>query len=329
MTVILVLLNSIGYAQSPKPQLTIYTYDSFNSEWGPAPVMSAAFEQQCHCTLKWYGMEDAGSLLTRLKMEGNNSKADIVLGLDHHQMAEATALQIFKPLSPQLLALHHQIKLPIAWESTLFQPLDWSWFAFIYDKNKLKNPPTSMHALLNRNDLTLLAQDPRTSTPGLGLLIWINTLYPDNDIEAWRKMHPKFLTITKGWSESYGLFLKGEADMVLSYTTSPTYHELVEKNTQYAAALFEEGHPIQIEMSGILKTSQQPQLAEQFMQFLTEQTAQTALAEHNWMYPAFKSAYPLAAAYSRYTPQKTASISASLIAKQRKTWLENWLSAIE
>jgi hypothetical protein len=32
------------------------------------------------------------------------------------------------------------------------------------------------------------------------------------------------VTVTKGWSEAYGLFLKGESDLVLSYTTSPAYH---------------------------------------------------------------------------------------------------------
>jgi ABC-type thiamine transport system substrate-binding protein len=32
---------------------------------------------------------------------------------------------------------------------------------------------------------------------------------------------PKTVTVTKGWSEAYGMFLDGEADMVLSYTTSP------------------------------------------------------------------------------------------------------------
>ena len=36
--------------------------------------------------------------------------------------------------------------------------------------------------------------------------------------------------MTQGWSEAYGLFLKGEADMVLSYTTSPAYHIAVEKD---------------------------------------------------------------------------------------------------
>ena len=38
------------------------------------------------------------------------------------------------------------------------------------------------------------------------------------------------MTVTKGWSEAYGLFLEGEADMVLSYTTSPAYHLIAEED---------------------------------------------------------------------------------------------------
>ena len=49
-------------------------------------------------------------------------------------------------------------------------------------------------------------------------------VYGDKAADAWRKLAPKVVTVTQGWSEAYDLFLKGEADMVLSYTTSPAYH---------------------------------------------------------------------------------------------------------
>ena len=48
--------------------------------------------------------------------------------------------------------------------------------------------------------------------------------------------------VTPGWSEAYGLFLEGEADMVLSYTTSPAYHLIAEEDAGYTAAAFDEGH---------------------------------------------------------------------------------------
>ena len=52
---------------------------------------------------------------------------------------------------------------------------------------------------------------------------------------AWSRLRPRVLTVTPGWSEAYGLFVKGEAPLVLSYTTSPAYHRFAEKSERYAA----------------------------------------------------------------------------------------------
>ena len=50
--------------------LTVYTYDSFTSEWGPGPAIETAFEAQCGCDLEWVGVDDAALLLSRLRLEG-------------------------------------------------------------------------------------------------------------------------------------------------------------------------------------------------------------------------------------------------------------------
>ena len=55
-----------------------------------------------------------------------------------------------------------------------------------------------------------------------------------------------------GWSEAYALFTKGEAPMVLSYTTSPAYHVIAENTDRYKAASFAEGHYLQVEVGGIV-----------------------------------------------------------------------------
>jgi len=69
-------------AHAETPELIIYTYDSFVSDWGPGPGIERAFEEECGCDLKFVGMGDGAALLARLKLEGARSDADIVLGLD-------------------------------------------------------------------------------------------------------------------------------------------------------------------------------------------------------------------------------------------------------
>ncbi|MEZ5449641.1 MAG: substrate-binding domain-containing protein [Thiolinea sp.] len=64
---------------------------------------------------------------------------------------------------------------------------------------------------------------------------------------------------------------------MLSYSTSPAYHVISDNKDNYKAALFSEGHVMQIELAAALKTSQQPELAQQFLAFLTSAEAQAIL----------------------------------------------------
>ena len=109
---------------------------------------------------------------------------------------------------------------------------------------------------------------------------------------AWRALNSKIVTVTKGWWDAYSLFLEGEADMVMSYSTSPAYHQIAENVDQYAAAAFSEGHYMQIEVAAMLKNAPQPELAKQFMAFIQGPEFQGIIPTTNWMYPTQTSAIP-------------------------------------
>ncbi len=92
----LAITGSAG-AQTEKPVLTVYTYSSFAGEYGPGASVKARFEQTCGCTLEWVETDDAGTLLARLKLEGEKTRADVVLGLDTNLMADEEASGLFQP----------------------------------------------------------------------------------------------------------------------------------------------------------------------------------------------------------------------------------------
>ena len=82
-------------ADAAKKELTVYTYDSFVSDWGMGPLIKPTFEEQCGCTLNLVGMEDAVAMLQRLKLEGASTKADLVLGLDLNLVDDAKKSGLF------------------------------------------------------------------------------------------------------------------------------------------------------------------------------------------------------------------------------------------
>ncbi|WP_434527188.1 thiamine ABC transporter substrate binding subunit [Photorhabdus asymbiotica] len=315
------LLSQVAQAKSV---LTVYTYDSFATEWGPGPAIKKAFETECDCELKLVALEDGVSLLNRLRMEGKRTSADVILGLDNNLIEAAQQTGLFTESKVDI----SKLKLPVPWHNNVFIPYDYGYFAFIYNKNTLPNPPKSMDELINsHNHWKVIYQDPRTSTPGQGLLLWMQKIYGDDAQQAWQKLAKKTLTVTKGWSEAYGLFLKGEGDLVLSYTSSPGYHLLSKKKDNYAAATFSEGHYLQVEVAAQLASSKQPELAQKFMQFMLTPAFQQEIPTTNWMYPAIDIKLP--EVYSHLSvPEKSLQYSSEEVAKHRNTWIRTWQSAV-
>ncbi len=321
-TLFALLLAASTSLAAQTPTLTIYTYSSFASDWGPGPAIEKSFESECDCDLQWVALDDGVSILNRLRLEGSNTKADVVLGLDNNLLQAATETGLIEKhgLTPEGLTL------PGGWNNPYFLPFDYGYFAFIYNADKLSQPPASFAELLERPELTLLYQDPRTSTPGQGLLLWVQKLYGDKAPEVWQNLAQRTISVTKGWSESYGMFLEGEADMVLSYTTSPAYHIEAEQKHQYQAAAFEEGHYLQVEVAGKVKSASQPELADRFLQFMTTPGFQQHIAAGNWMYPVIDTELP-AGFNELVVPERALSFTPEEIAIQRKQWLRQWLHA--
>ncbi|HHF3198346.1 TPA: thiamine ABC transporter substrate binding subunit [Vibrio diabolicus] len=304
--------------------LTIYTYDSFAADWGPGPKIEQAFEAKCGCDVNFVALDDGVSILNRLRLEGGNSKADIVLGLDNNLMAEAK--------KTGLLTEHNvdtaNTVLPNGWSDTTFVPYDYGYFAFVYNTDKLANPPKSMKELVEtRDDLKVIYQDPRTSTPGQGLMLWMKSIYGDDVTQAWQKLASKTVTVTKGWSEAYSMFLNGESDLVLSYTTSPAYHLIAENDSKFATANFAEGHYMQVEVAAKVKGAKNSELADQFMNFILSDEFQLAMPTGNWMYPVTDVELPKGFE-TLSVPNKSLSFSADEVAKMRKSWIREWQSAL-
>ncbi|PMN66515.1 thiamine ABC transporter substrate binding subunit [Enterovibrio norvegicus] len=308
----------------PSDTLTVYTYDSFAADWGPGPSVKKAFEAQCDCTLNLVALDDGVTILNRLRLEGKNSKADVVLGLDTNLMTEAEKTGLLAPHSVDTKA----ISLPDGWGNSTFIPYDYGYFAFVYDKTKLKNPPKSLKELVeSRDDISVIYQDPRTSTPGQGLMFWMKTVYGDDVSNAWQQLATKTVTVTKGWSEAYNMFLKGESDMVLSYTTSPAYHLIAEENPNFTSANFEEGHYMQVEVAAKVKASENQALADEFMQFVLSDGFQNTIPTGNWMYPVTNVALP-DGFDTLSVPQKNLQFTPEIVADNRRTWIREWQSAL-
>ncbi len=320
------VVGSTAFKATAAGTLTIYTYESFVAEWGPGPAIRKAYEARCSCSIDWVALPDGVAILNRLKLEGAATKADLVLGLDDSLISEAAATGLFAPHQQDL----GMLKLPVAWSNSTFLPYDYAHFAVIYDSQQLAKPPTSLAELVDGPaEQKIIIMDPRTSTPGLGLVRWMKAVYGDKAGEAWARLKRRVLTVTPGWSEAYGLFTKGEAPLVFSYITSPAYHLIAEKSDRYRAAVFSEGHPLQVEVAAAIAGSPEIALARDFLAFM--------------LTPVSRMPSRPATGCSRQPPPRhrcrrnspacrnqpsTLPVDPAVVARERAAWTAEWLDAM-
>ncbi len=306
-------------------KLTIYTYDSFVSEWGPGPIIEKIFEEKHNADVEFVAVDSAATLLNKVILEGDTSKADIVLGLDMNLFDLAEQSELFT--THNINDINNLINLPLKWESNKFVPYNYGYFSFVYNEANLATPPKSMDELINSTNARIVIQDPRTSTPGLGLLTWMKALYGDQAGDEWKKLNKKIISVTKGWTDAYyNFFMAGEADMVLSYTTSPAAHIMFEERYDILATTFEEGNYITIEFAGILNNSQNKDLANKFLNFMLSKEFQSVIPSTNIMYPV-TNIKDLPEAFDKLNVPNFIQMDPKEINKNKEKWIDEWLNA--
>lgn len=309
-------------ALAETPVLTVYAPDYFVSEWGPGPKIEELFEANCACDLQF----KPGDLLPRILLEGARTDADVVIGLNTDVTKKARDSGLF--------AVHGQaldtLTLPLDWNDDVFLPFNYGHTAFVYDTTRIDTPPASFQDLLDApDDLRLVIQDPRASISGLALVLWVQAVYGDEAEAAWSKLAPKIVTVTRGWSESYGMFTDGEADMVLSYTTSPAYHIIAEGDETKKAAIFPEGHYFMVELAAKLAGTDQPELADAFMAFILSEGFQSMIATGNWSIPAALPREGWPEGFQKLDlPEKVLFYSEDQAAALREEAIEAWRRAL-
>lgn len=314
-------LASISCVQKQDTQLTIYAYDSFASEWGPAPQVIPAFEKATGIKVNLVASGDSGQVLARAIDERKAPQADVIIGIDNNLLPKALAAGVLATYRPKDFArIPASLVLDKNWMVT---PFDWSSFAIMWDSAKLAEPPASLEDLTKpAYAKKLILMDPRTSTPGLGFVAWTAAVYGDDLAAYWKRLKPSILTMSPGWDTGYGLFTSGEAPLVISYTTSAAYHAEYEKAGRYKALEFPEGHPVQIEGAGIAWHAPHRKAAEAFIDYMLSAEFQSALPLTNWMYPVMPGITLPKSYDASPRPRKTVAIDAERLDAAMKTALD-------
>lgn len=310
--------------ENSKPRLVVYTHELYIQDWMQVgnPIKKA-FESGCNCKIEFITFSNSSSIISRLVLEGESTRADIVLGLSSYILDKAEDTKLFAEIN-----FKPQLDLPIEWKNKYFLPFEYSYLTLVYNSKKIKYPPPSSLEELINSDLNyqVVIQDPRTSSTGLAAVLWIKEIYGDRSSEIWQKLKKKIHLISRTWGESYSLFAYGQGDLVITNSTSPVYHMLVENNYDYKALKFPEGHVLGFSTMGMLKSSKNKELGEKFMKYVLSKNFQRLIPVNHFMNPAIDIDDEMPKEYNNIPKfDKTYFVDSDTLRKNRDSWIKEWL----
>lgn len=294
-------------ASAPKPArpLRVLTYSSMMGAKSLGEELEKRFRESCAgCAVEFQEVGGLTSLLGRLRIEKRRGAApgfDVVLGLDEAAYQSA--------VHEGLVA-----------EGKNFE---WSPYALMVDTQKLppERWPDSWATLDKVLTKSVLIEDPRTSTAGLG---WIRTV-SEAKVQTGAQARKLVLRTFPSWSSAYQAFTKGRALAVWSFVTSEAYHRCEEKSARYRALPLKEGYPVHREWVAPVEgaDASQRKATQSFIALLLSKEIQQKIPPLNWMLPVDASV-EMPACFRDLPKLKTWEASAEAGLKMN-TWIEEWM----
>lgn len=311
--------------------VTIYTYDSLSGKGSLGAVVKKIAEEKLGIPTNFVLFPNAGEALNQVAIEGVKTKADLVLGVDSNWLGRARDLKLFEPIDNKLFEPVASDLVPSGARD--FLPFDYGYLAFLHDSRRTKAPKPGLSLVdfvaLPELKNKVIIQDPRTSSIGFSFLLWSHMANPNEASVAsfWKTLSGSLITVTPGWSQAYGMFMKQKADWVLSYTTSPAYHVEEEKLDAIQAYYFNEGHYRQVEGAMVVKGRKNAAVIQKWLELLLSKEVQEALPKTQWMYPVRKEV-TLPESFKKLPVPKGLALPPESIETNRKKWIQSWTSSM-
>ncbi len=325
-------------APEEKPVLTVMTHDSFEV----SSEVIAAFEAEHQVKVVFLKSGDTGAALNKAILSRGAPLADVFYGVDNTFLSRALEADIFEPYqSPLLAEIPEEFQLDASYRVL---PVDYGDVCINYDKAYFADHDLPLPQSLE--DLTrpeyaglLVVENPATSSPGLAfLLATVAHFGEDGYLDYWAQLRANGLMVVNDWETAYftnfsGSSGRGPQPMVVSYGSSPAaeviFADVPLDEAPTASLVGPEMCFRQIEFVGILKGTQQGELARQFVDFMLDVPFQEDMPLNMFVFPVNRQA-ALPEAFMRYAqiPAQPATLPAEQIAARRETWIQDWMEVV-
>lgn len=263
--------------------LLILSVSSFSEEiivYGPSSAkwigksFAPIFKEKTGVDIKFISID---GLVSRLKLEEKNPKADIVIGLTSLSTEIAKKENLITPYIPKNISNIKSSDFLMDKEGYA-TPFDYGLLAINYDTKKIPVPPKNL-AELGKLEKQLLVENPATSSTGEEALLWSIALYGENWKNFWNVLKPAIYTAEPGWSEAFAKFTAGEAPMMVGYATSNLFFSQDEEQSRFSSFLLEDGTFMYLEGASLVNKKETKEGAKKFMEYVLSEDFQNLVPQ--------------------------------------------------
>jgi thiamine transport system substrate-binding protein len=316
--------------------LTVMTHDSF----AVSEEVIDAFQETNNVTVQFLASGDTGSAVNKAALSKDAPLADIFYGVDNTFLSRALDEGIFEAYNAPLLE-----KIPSDYKldpENRALPVDFGDVCLNYDiahfLEQNMEPPANLEDLLDPEyEGLLVVENPATSSPGLAFLFaTIGYFGEDHYLEFWQGLVDNGVKVVNDWETAYySEFSRwgGQYPIVVSYGSSPPFEVIFAESPldePPTAAVIGDGSCFrQIEFVGILKGTENRELAEKFIDFMLSPIFQEDIPLQMYVFPVNPDAQ-LDPTFVEYLaiPENPASLEPSDIAKNREAWINAWTETV-
>lgn len=333
---LMVLLVSCSAETDEARTLTVMVHDSF----AVSDDVVAQFEEDNHVVVQFLQSGDTGTAVNKAVLSANNPLADVFYGVDNTFLSRALDGDIFIAYdSPLLATIPAEFKLDAENRAL---PVDYGDVCLNYqisyfEENDLPIP-ASLDDLLNPiyQDL-LVVENPATSSPGLAFLFaTVGTFGEDGYLDFWRSLKDNDVKVVNDWETAYYTEFSmygGNDPITVSYGSSPAFEMVFADESVTEAstdAIVAPGTCFrQIEFVGILKGTENQDLAEAWVDFMLSETFQEDVPLQMYVFPVNENVAldPIFVEYLAIA-EEPVILDSSAIAENREKWIEAWTEVV-
>jgi thiamine transport system substrate-binding protein len=337
MLVLFLLLSACGAKEPAGPQtLTVMTHDSF----AVSDEVLSAFEEENNVSVTFIRSGDTGSAVNSAVLASGKPFADVFYGVDNTFLSRALEEGIFEEYNSPLLAeISDGFKLDVQNRAL---PVDFGDVCLNYDlayfeENDLA-VPTHLDDLLKPEYAGLLAvPNPASSSPGLGFLFTTLGFYGGQGyLDYWQGLVENDVKVVNDWETVYYTEFSrwgGERPIVVSYGSSPPFEVLYSEeplDSPPTGVLASHMSCFrQIEFVGILKGTENREMAEKWVDFMLSSTFQEDLALQMYVFPVNPNAQldPVFVDYL-VVAEDPIILDPEMISEYREEWISRWREVV-